>query len=89
MKQNISIAQDPEDSEKLRVICNLPVDMSKIEEKLSSNNVQSAMTDYDRKMAGLTTTDKLQMEAEFQKMIEYYKDIRVGQLRVNCISIQL
>ena len=76
-KQNISIAQDPEDSEKLRVVCNLPVNMSKIEEKLSSNNVQSAITEYNHKMCGLTTTDKLQLEAEFQKMVdnEYYKDI--------------
>ena len=70
LRQNISIAQDPENSEKLRVVCNLPVNMSTIEEKLSSNNVQSAITEYDRKMCGLTTTDKMQLEAEFQKMVD-------------------
>jgi hypothetical protein len=69
LKQNISIAQDPGDPEKLRVVCNLPVDMSKIEEKLSSNNVGSTITEYDRKMVGLTTTDKMQLETEFQKWL--------------------
>ena len=51
--------------------------MSKIEETLSSNNVGSAITEYDRKMVGLTTTDKMQLETEFQKMVdnEYYKEI--------------
>ena len=77
LKQNISIAQDPEDPEKLRVVCNLPVDMSKIAEKLSSNNLESAISEYDRKMCGLTTTDKTQLETEFLKMVdnEYYKEI--------------